>query len=188
MKYLECKSNKEWTGWLKKNHKTENLVWLVFYKKDKSDFILDYEFAVEEALCYGWIDSIIKKIDDEKYCRKFTIRKEKSNWSEPNKKRVAKLLKEKRMQPAGKRLIDIAKKNGTWDKKNVQDVSKEVSEEFQSALDKNKTAGKFFDELNKSDKRPFILWINSAKKEETKSKRIKESIKLLSKKEKLGLR
>jgi len=188
MKFFECKSKEDWRNWLKENHKKENEIWLVFHKVKKGKYFLSYDFAVEEALCYGWIDSIIKKIDNEKYCRKFTVRKEKSNWSESNKKRVEKLVKEKRMKPAGQRLVDIAKETGTWNKNTLPDVSQEISKEFETELNKNTSAKKFFNSLSRTDQKYFILWINSAKRETTKTKRISESVSKLLKQEKLGLK
>lgn len=188
MNTLECKAKDDWTKWLEENFDKEKEIWLVFYKKNSTEFIMDYEFAVEESLCYGWIDSLIKKIDDQKYCRKFTVRKEKSNWSDLNKKRVEKLLKEKRMKKSGLRLVEYAKRNGLWDKNDKPQISLTESEEFISELTKNKAAKTYYDNLSLTDKKLFLLWINSAKKEETKNKRINESILVLSKKEKLGLK
>ena len=94
MKQLYVTNRDEWNMWLSEHHHTEREVWLVFFKKETKQPSIEYESAVEEALCFGWIDSVVKKIDDSKYARKFTPRKDKSNWSELNKKRAEKMIKE----------------------------------------------------------------------------------------------
>ena len=160
----------------------------MFNKKDSGMFIMEYEYAVEEALCYGWIDSLIKKIDDKQYCRKFSVRKEESKWSETNKKRIEKLEKENRLKPSGKRLVEMAKKNGQWDKKIIVKLDKSIPELFLSELKKNQEAYKYYSALPENEKNKFHLWVNTAKRDLTKSKRIKESVLILSKKEKLGLK
>ena len=96
MKQLYFENSKDWRKWLKNNYEKETEVWLIFYKKESGYPTIEYEFAVEEALCYGWIDSIIKKIDNIRYARKFTPRKNNSKWSESNKTRTAKLIKDNR--------------------------------------------------------------------------------------------
>ncbi len=115
MKQVSVTTRSQWRQWLAKNHELEKAgIWLVFYKPISRRLSLDYDEAVEEALCYGWIDSIIKRIDDHAYCRKFTPRKADSAWSNSNKKRVGKLVKEGRMTEFGQAKIDFAKKSGRW--------------------------------------------------------------------------
>ena len=94
MNQVYFKDRKEWREWLSKNHNIEAGIWLVYYKKETGRTSIEYDDSVEEALCFGWIDSIIKKIDEEKYVRKFTPRKPNSRWSESNKRRVEKMIKE----------------------------------------------------------------------------------------------
>ena len=178
----------EWRNWLKKNHSNDLTVWLVFYKKDSGNVSMNYEDAVNEALCFGWIDSIIKKIDDKKYVRKFTRRKDESNWSEINKRRAEKLIEEKKMTPAGMSKIVFAKKSGQWNKINKPSISFEIPAEFQIALDKNKTAKTNFEKLTFTRQKQFIGWINAAKLKDTKQKRIRESISLLAEGKELGLK
>ncbi len=189
MKQLYIKTRDEWRKWLQKNHNKVNELWLVFYKKETGKPTIDYESAVEEALCYGWIDSIVKKIDKEKYVRKFTPRKNNSVWSEPNKKRVKKVIKEGRMTEFGMEKINAAKKSGAWNKIiEPPKVSSAAPKDFILALNKNKKAKGNFDKFSPSDKKRYYMWINIAKKNETREKRIKESLELLSKNKELGLK
>jgi uncharacterized protein YdeI (YjbR/CyaY-like superfamily) len=186
---LYFKNSSDWREWLRQNFDKENEVWLIFYKTEISIPTMKYGESVEEALCFGWIDSLIKKIDEEKYARKFHPRKENSFWSELNKKRVSKLIKEKRMTKIGLLKIQAAKKNGMWNKPQPKpDFQTNISKEFLYALNKNKRAKKYFEELAPSHKKQYNIWINSAKKKETQLKRIKVAVELLGNEKKLGLK
>jgi uncharacterized protein YdeI (YjbR/CyaY-like superfamily) len=178
----------QWRDWLSKNHAAEAGIWLIFYKKETSKPSIEYEAAVEEALCFGWIDSIIKKIDAEKYARKFTPRSDKSRWSALNKKRVTKMIKEGRMTKVGLAKIETAKKTGLWDRDNRSQISFDVPPEFTKALARNKKAKESFDKLATTYRKRYIAWISVAKRPETKKRRIEESIALLEKGQKLGLK
>lgn len=188
MKQLYVKSRDEWNKWLSKHHNTENEVWLIFFKKETRKPSIEYVSAVEEALCFGWVDSVIKKIDDSKYARKFTPRKNNSRWSELNKKRAEKLIREGRMTEFGLAKIDVAKKSGIWDKSDRPGISFDLPPEFEKALGQNKKANEHFLKLAPTYQKHYIGWIAVAKRQETKVKRIKESIALLEKGEKLGLK
>lgn len=188
MKQLYFKSSKDWRKWLKNNYEKEIEVWLIFYKKESGYPTIEYEFAVEEALCYGWIDSVIKKIDNIRYARKFTPRRNNSKWSEVNKTRTAKLIKDNRMTKIGLAKIDIAKRNGQWDKPDRPDIEFHIPREFQEALNQNIKANKNFEQLTKSYQKQYIGWIIIAKRQETKEKRIKEATILLENNKKLGLK
>jgi uncharacterized protein YdeI (YjbR/CyaY-like superfamily) len=177
-----------WRKWLELNHHKSAGVWLVFYKKESGKPTLDYEEAVEEALCFGWIDSIIKNVDEQQYLRKFTPRKSESKWSDLNKKRVQKMIELGRMTKAGAAKIEAAKKSGWWDKPDLPEISIKMPEEFHLALGKNRKAKTFFDQLAASYQKQYILWIQMAKRAETRERRIKEAIDLLTKGEKLGLK
>jgi uncharacterized protein YdeI (YjbR/CyaY-like superfamily) len=142
---LYVKNRTAWRNWLSKNFDRNNGVWLVFYKKQTGMPAIDYDDAVEEALCFGWIDSTIKRLDDEKYVRKFTPRKNGSNWSDLNKKRVAKLIKSGLMTDAGLALIAQAKKSGQWQKPDRPNIPLELPAELETALAKNKKAKACFD-------------------------------------------
>ncbi|MFQ6084488.1 MAG: YdeI family protein [Candidatus Aminicenantia bacterium] len=188
MKQLYVKTRDEWKNWLSKHHNRETEVWLIFFKKETRKPSIEYGAAVEEALCFGWIDSIIKKIDDTKYARKFTPRKDNSKWSELNKKRTEKMIREGRMTEFGLVKIDAAKKAGYWDKLESPDISFDLPLEFEQALAQNKKANENFKKLAPTYQKQYIGWIAVAKRQETKERRIKESIVLLQKGEKLGLR
>ena len=190
MKQVYVKDRKEWREWLRKNHdREEKGIWLVFYKKETKKPTLEYNDSVEEALCFGWIDSIIKKINEEKYVRKFTPRNPKSLWSLSNKNRIEKMIKEGKMTEHGLKKIDAAKKSGQWDKKDRPEIDLEnIPPELEKALKKNKKARDFFKGLAPSYKKQFIGWIKIAKRAETKEKRLKETIELLTKGKKLGMK
>jgi len=188
MKQLYFSKPEEWREWLKQNHDQEKEVWLIFFKKKTGKLSLKYESAVEEALCFGWIDSIVKKIDEEKYAQKFTPRKDKSKWSDLNKKRVDKLIKNKQMTEAGLCKIEAAKKNGMWYKPDRPNIQFVMPVKFKSALEQNSEAKKFFDLLSPTYQKQYIGWIVTAKMDKTKQMRIRESIRLLEKGEKLGLK
>ncbi len=188
MKQLYVKDRDKWREWLSENHAAEAGIWLIFYKKETSMPTIAYEAAVEEAICFGWIDSIIKKIDAAKYVRKFTPRSDKSKWSSLNKKRANKMIKEGRMTEVGLAKIKAAKKTGLWAKDARPRISLDIPPEFAKALAHNKKAKENFDNLAPSYRKYYIGWIAMAKRPETKNRRIEESIALLEKGKKLGLK
>lgn len=185
---LLFQKREEWRSWLNKNHLSSDGIWLIYYKKHTGKERIQYDHAVEEALCFGWIDSIVKSIDEDKYMQKFTPRRDKSNWSELNKARVKKLIKEGVMTESGLLKINAAKKNGSWDRKIISTMEFKFPNEFKKALKNNKKAGAYFDRLPSSHKKRYIGWIGSAKKEETREKRIKEAIELLESGKNLGMK
>ncbi|MGD8499346.1 MAG: YdeI/OmpD-associated family protein [Phycisphaerales bacterium] len=188
MKQLYVTNRDEWRDWLSRHHATEAGIWLIFYKKETSRPTIPYEDAVQEALCFGWIDSIIKKIDAARYARKFTPRKDNSRWSALNKKRAGKTIKEGRMTAVGLAKIRTAKKTGLWDEDPRPQISLEIPPEFAKALNDNKKARETFDKLAPSYRKHYIGWIAVAKRPETKKRRIEEAIALLEKGKKLGLK
>ncbi len=187
MKSLYFKTPQEWRTWLKSNHDKETELWLIFYKNNIRS-TLDYKSAVEEALCFGWIDSIIKKIDEKRFVRKFTPRKNRSKWSPSNKKRVERLIKSGRMTNVGLLKIKAAQKNGFWDEIDRPTINYDLPEDFKKALNDNRKAKEFFAQLAPTYQKQFIGWIRVAKRQETIENRISESIQLLEKGKKLGLR
>ena len=188
MKEVYVKNRKEWRKWLSENHDKETGIWLVFYKKGIARPILEYEDSVEEALCFGWIDSIIKKIDEEKYVRKYSPRKSDSRWSELNKKRAEKMIQAGLMTPFGLKKIKAAQKSGIWEKTDRPQLSFGMSPGFAKALRNNPKAKENFEKLAPTYQKQYLGWIEVAKRSETQKKRIKESISLLNKGEKLGLK
>ncbi len=185
---LYVTSRDDWRAWLRKNYDTTKEVWLIYYKKQTGKPSVPYDDSVEEALCFGWIDSTIKKIDDEKFARKFTPRKAGSRWSEANKKRAKRMMKEGRMEEPGLAEIMEAKRGGEWFK--TAPVKKElvVPSYVKEALANNNKALENFNNLAKSYKRQYIGWIASAKREETRMRRLAEAIRLLEKNQKLGMK
>lgn len=188
MKQIYVTDREQWRNWLIEHHGGEGGVWLIFYKKETLKPTIGYEDAVEEALCFGWIDSIIKKIDNAKYVRKFTPRKDKSKWSALNRRRANKMIKEGRMTDVGLAKIKAAKKSGLWEKDGRPRKSFTVPPELAEALAQNKKAKENFDKLALSYRRQYIGWISVAKRAETKKRRIEESIALLEKGKKLGMK
>ena len=188
MNQLYVKTRKEWRSWLVQNHHKSKGVWLVFYKKHTGKPSLEYDEAVEESLCFGWIDSIIKRIDEDRYVRKITPRKPDSRWSELNKKRVMKLQRQGLMTEAGTLAVMEAKKSGYWEQSDRPQILLDVPQELKSVLNKNKKAKTFFYQLAPSYQKQFIGWISEAKQQETKERRIKESIDLLKQGKKLGMK
>lgn len=179
-KTFYAKSRKEWRKWLEKNSETEKSVWLIFYNKLSKIKSVPYEEAVEEGLCFGWIDSVKYKRDDESSYQYFSPRKPKSNWSKSNRDRVKKLTEAGLMTESGQKLIDHAKKSGTWDAL-VQVENSVIPEDLQKLFNKNKTAQKHFKAFSNSVKRMILEWILSAKRPETRAKRIEETVNLASK-------
>ncbi len=189
MKTLEVYTRPEWRAWLAANHDKEDVIWLVHYKKHTGKPNIPYDDTVEEALCYGWIDSTVRKLDEERYVQKFTPRREKSVWSDLNKKRVARLIGNGSMTEHGLRKVKAAKKSGIWDKPIPRPkLTFEMPPELDAALSRNKRARQTFDNLAPSYRKQYIAWIEVAKRPETKAKRVKESVQLLAEGKRLGLK
>jgi uncharacterized protein YdeI (YjbR/CyaY-like superfamily) len=178
-----------WRAWLAKNHDREpDGVWLVYYKQHSGKPSIEYDASVEEALCFGWVDSLIRKLDEERYARKFTPRKPDSHWSESNRRRVERLTAQGRMEAPGLALVEHAKANGRWQDAPEPAISETISAEFRRALDRSEAARLFFEKLTDAQRRHYVVWINQAKMEPTKRRRINESIKLLEQGRKLGMK
>lgn len=175
LKSFYARNRKAWRNWLQKNHSRLPGVWLIYYKKSSGKSRVSYDDAVEEALCFGWIDSIMKPIDEEKYMQKFTPRNSKSVWSGLNKKRVEKLIKEGWMTPAGMEKIEIAKQNGSWTKLDHVDNFL-IPPELKKVFVKNKKVLKWFEGLAKSRRKQWLYRLHNAKLPETKAKRIADLI------------
>lgn len=169
-----CPTNKqEWRKWLEINHQKKEAVWLIFYKKKSANYNLSWSESVDEALCFGWIDSVKKPIDHERYIQYFSKRKANSTWSRINKDKVAYLTSQNLMHEAGNKTIEIARENGSWallDEVEALIIPVDLKKEF------NKRAGSFeyFESLSKSEKKGLLAWVALAKRPETKQKRILE--------------
>ncbi|MDQ6845439.1 MAG: YdeI/OmpD-associated family protein [Bacteroidota bacterium] len=173
IKSYYAKDRKAWRKWLQRNHVKEPGVWLIYYKKDSGKSRVAYDEAVEEALCFGWIDSIAKPVDEEKYKQKFTPRKTKSVWSALNKSRVEKLIEKKLMTPAGLEIIEIGKKNGSWTKlDHVENFV--VPPDLKKFFIKNKPVSKYFESLGKSRQKQWLYRLHNARLPATRAKRLAE--------------
>ena len=181
------RSRSDWRRWLSVNHDRIDVVWLVFYKKHVGKPTLSYNDAVEEGLCFGWIDGMKKRIDDERYMHRFTPRKSRSRWSETNVKRAQRLLASGEMTHAGQRVIDEAKRSGTWNW-HPDATRFEMAPAFSTALGTHPDARAFWNTLAPSYQYQFIVWIGIAKREVTRNRRIAESLELLRRGERLGMR
>lgn len=168
-------STTEWRNWLEENHKTEEGVWLIYYKKSTQKPTLSWSEAVDEALCFGWIDSVKKPIDTEKFMQFFSKRKANSMWSKINKDKVKQLTKEQKMTKAGFEIIEKAKQNGMWTL--LDEVEKLIiPKDLQQAFDETPLALSYFLNLNKTEKKGILTWVVMAKKQETRQKRISEIV------------
>lgn len=186
-KTLHVTNRDEWRAWLAKHHASETEVWLIYYKKQSGQPRIPYEDAVEEALCFGWIDSLVKRIDDEKFAQKFTPRRDVTRWSALNKRRVRKMIKEGRMTKVGLAKIDLS----VLDEKPVPKPKKRelsLPRFVKQALMANPNAWKYFQSLAPSYRRYCIGWIMHAKKDETRQRRLREVVSLLAQNKKLGLK
>lgn len=165
----------EWRAWLQQNHENQKAIWLVLYKKKSENHNLTWSEAVDEALCFGWIDSTKVTIDQDCYRQYFTQRKPKSNWSKINKEKVERLKAEGLMQEAGLKSIAIAKENGSWSKLDAIEAL-QVPEDLANALKENAKAYTYFTQLSNSNKKILLYWVISAKRPNTRSQRILEIV------------
>ena len=169
-----CPDNKkDWRKWLELHHKKKEGVWLVFYKKNSPNYNLSWSESVDQALCFGWIDSTKRSIDNTKYKQYFSKRKVKSNWSKINKEKVKTLIGQGLMEEAGYKSIEIAKENGSWtilDEVEALLIPEDLNAEFANF----KGAREYFDGLSKSVKKGLLYWIVSAKRKNTRHRRILE--------------
>ena len=175
LQIVRVKDRAAWRAWLEHNHDTSPGVWLVVAKKDARRPGVTYVEAVEEALCFGWIDSRPNTLDDEHYLQRLSPRRPKSVWSRPNKERIERLIAEDRMTVAGLRPIEVAKRDGSW---NTLDDTDDlvVPRDLAAALAARPGAKKHFDAYPPSVKKPALYWITSAKRPETRVRRIAEVV------------
>lgn len=173
-------SKEKWRLWLKNNHSSATFVWVIFCKKSSKLPTLSWSEAVDEALCFGWIDSTKKTVDQERYIQYFTRRKPTSIWSKINKEKVARLIQNNLMSEAGFKSIETAKQNGSWslmdDVENLI-IPEDLNKEFESKPDSKH----YFLSLSKSKKKEILAWIVLAKRSETREKRIRETVECANK-------
>ena len=183
LKTLDARTSAQWRRWLAAHHDSESEVWLIFHKRQTGQATIAYDDAVCEALCFGWVDSLIKRLDDARYARKFTPRKPHSRWSSANRKRYAQLRASRRLMPAGLRRTPTARSGDAPRPALVR-----TPQYIMRALRKDPAAWKYFEKLAPSYQRMYIGWIDSAKQERTKTRRLREVIGLLAAGKNLGLK
>ena len=183
VKTIEVKSRQDWRKWLNENYDSQSEVWLVFRKRHTGVTTISYTEAIEEAICYGWIDSLVKKLDSELYARKFTQRKAESKWSTINRRRYADLEARGLLAAPG---LERAPTNRSGDapRPSVSMIPPYIEKRFKT----NRLAWQYFEGLAPSYRRAYIAWIEAAKREETKEKRLREALSLLAEGKKLGLK
>ncbi len=179
-KQLRPRDRAAWRRWLERNHAKSTGVLLVLKKKSATGRGLMYEDALEEALCFGWIDSKVRSLDENHVLQLFSPRKINSAWSKRNKERVKKLASEGRMAPAGREAIQRAKTTGSWTALDSVEAL-EVPKDLAAALARNKKAAGNFEAFSPSAKKGYLYWINGAKRSETRAKRIRETVALAAK-------
>jgi uncharacterized protein YdeI (YjbR/CyaY-like superfamily) len=183
LKTLDVRSRKLWRKWLEKNHASVAEVWLIFQKQHTGEKSIALGDAIDEALCFGWVDSLVKRLDDERYARKFTPRKPDSRWSTINRRRYSALKAQGLLAPAG---LERAPTDRSGDAPRPSVTA--LPTYLEKALKANPLAGAFFNTLAPSYKRKYIAWVDFAKRDETKQQRLREMIDLLAAGKKLGLK
>ncbi len=181
---IPFKTPKDFEKWLAKNHNRSTGIWLNFFKKDSGVKSINYKEALDEALCYGWIDGQAKSYDEKSWLQKFTPRRKKSIWSKRNTENIERLTKAGKMKPAGLKEVEAAKADGRWQKAYDSPGNMKIPDDFLKLLNKNNKAKKFFDTLNKTNLYAIAWRLQTAKKPETKERRMKLIIEMLSKGEK----
>ena len=176
---------KDWADWLRKNHAKSSGVWLKLAKKSSGSQSVSYAEALEIALCYGWIDGQKKSYDESFWLQKFTPRGAKSIWSKINKGKAGELIRSGRMKPAGLNAVERAKQDGRWDAAYDSPSVSTVPPDFQARLNKSARAKAFFATLNSANRYAILFRIQTAKKAETRARKIEQFIDMLERKEKL---
>lgn len=174
---LYFKNAQEWREWLHDNHHSSKGVHLIFYRVGSGKESMRWEDAVQVAICYGWIDSTVRRLDDERRKQMFTPRKDKSVWSKLNKTYIEKLIADNLMHESGLKKIEIAKQNGSWVSLDAVE-NLEMPADLDVAFSKNKIAFDNFNNFSKSYRKSYLYWLNQAKREETRKTRITEIVRL----------
>lgn len=182
---LPFESKKKFADWLAKNHDKSAGLWLKIAKKAAGIPTVTYAEALDVALCYGWIDGQKGGFDEQYFLQKFTPRRPKSIWSKINVGHVERLIASGEMKPSGLKAIEAAKQDGRWEAAYSSQKNIEVPADFQSALNKNKKAKAFFETLTSARRYSFLFRIETAKKAETREKRIRQFVEMLAKGEML---
>ncbi|MBS1558835.1 MAG: YdeI/OmpD-associated family protein [Bacteroidetes bacterium] len=181
---IEFRTAKTFETWLKKNHDNSNGLWLKIFKKDSGKKTISYAEALDVALCYGWIDGQKQAHDEQAWLQKFCPRSAKSIWSKINTGHVERLINEGRMKPAGLKAVEKAKADGRWEKAYDPPSKMTIPEDFLRELSKNKKAEAIFKDISKTHLFSIGFRLQTAKKQETREKRMKEIIEMLAREKK----
>lgn len=182
---LAFASQAEWEAWLDAEHQASDGVWLKFAKKGSGVETVVYAEALDVALCYGWIDSQVRSLDERFYLQKFTPRRARSKWSQVNRAKIEELTKQGRMKPAGLEQVELAKADGRWDAAYASPANAEMPDDLQAALDASPSAAEFWAGLNKSNRFAILYQLEDAKKPETRARRLEKFVGMLERGEKL---
>jgi uncharacterized protein YdeI (YjbR/CyaY-like superfamily) len=185
---LRVADRPEWRNWLQEHHDRHLGVWLVFYKLRTGKTSISYDDAVEEALCWGWVDSQIRRIDSEKFARRFTPRRPGSKWSPSNVERAKEMIVEGRMMEAGLVQVRDAQMRGTWAAPQSRPRNLQVPSFLSSAIASDPKAEANFRQMAGSHRDQFVAWVAAARTEATRRRRVLETLDKLRKNEKLGLK
>jgi uncharacterized protein YdeI (YjbR/CyaY-like superfamily) len=186
MKTLLVRTPDQWRAWLAEHHASASEIWLVFHKQRTGVASIDYQAALDEALCFGWVDSLIKRIDERRFARKFTPRRADSRWSAVNRKRYAELAAIGRLRAPGKQRPPT--ELGSAPRPARRELPAKLPQYIRAALTKDRIAKLHFDALPREQRRRYYAWIESAKREETRLRRLEESLRLLRVGRVLGLK
>lgn len=173
------RTRRAWRAWLAANHDKSKGLWIAYYKKASGKTSVSYEEALQEALAFGWIDSTVRRLDQERYAQRYTPRNERSIWSAANKARVARLATAGLMAPPGLAKVEAAKRNGSWNRLDAIDRfagAADVPPDLRRALRADGTAWRTFDGRPPSEKKIWVWWVTSAKKPETRARRIAATV------------
>ena len=177
---VEVPDRAAWRHWLAERHEQRDAIWLVFHKKTSDGTSPSYEEAVEEALCFGWIDSTVNRLDERRSLQLFAPRKARSTWSASNKERVERLQRERLLTPAGIAAIDVAKANGSWTSLDAVERLEEPPE-LAAALDANGAARESWNGFSPSSRKAILWWVMSAKRSETRARRVEQTVHMAAK-------
>ena len=185
METFVAETQPQWRKWLEENHGSSQEIWLVFWKRHTGKQCVSYESSVETAICFGWIDSLMRSIDENSYARKFTPRTGKSSWSAVNREIALEMICSGAMTEAGMDSVQRARECGAW---YLPPPEVQMPLELEDLIDKNPEAGLFFSELAPSYRKQYMGWVDEAKKPEIRLKRAQESVRLLANHSKLPLK
>lgn len=170
--FKDFKNSKAWAAWLKKNHTAADEIWIRFFKKISGIPSISYAEALDEALCWGWIDGQLKSFDRQSWIHRFTPRTQRSKWSKRNREHVSRLIEAGRMKPQGLAYVDAAKADGRWDLAYSPPSQAKVPSDLLQELKKDKSAEAFFKTLNKANRYSIVYRLETAKKPETRKRRL----------------